>query len=185
MKNIILLLLMTTAFLFSSNLSTLYKLYEKQEYDKACDYAVKHFYKKRNQNSENYLTLYGLSCLETDKIYRIATPMLRLKETKDARANSAYFSTILLQKNLLRQALVDKVSLTSLNLPNTNFILSKIFKLYTNKEYVIKDDIYTFKDVEKKEMKYQLYIEENKKKEKFMIIDSYKDGKFIHRYRYK
>lgn len=185
MKNIILLLLMTTTFTFSSNLSSLYKLYEKQEYDKACDYAVKYFYKKRNQNSEQYLTLYGLSCLETNKIYRIATPMLRLKETKDARANATYFSTILLEKKLLLQALVDKVPLTNLNLPNTNFILSKIFKLYTQKAYVLKDDVYTFKDAEKKEMKYQLYIEENKKKEKFMIIDSYKDDKFIHRYRYK
>jgi len=84
MKKIIYIFLMTTVFLFSSNLSTLYKLYEKQEYTKACDYAVKYFYKKRNKNSEQYLTLYGLSCLETDKIHRIATPMLRLKNTKDA-----------------------------------------------------------------------------------------------------
>jgi hypothetical protein len=99
MKKILYVLLMKTAFLFSSNLSTLYKFYEKQEYLKACDYAVKHFYKKRNKNSNQYLTLYGLSCLETDKIYRIATPMLRLKSNKDARANSAYFSTIYYKKS--------------------------------------------------------------------------------------
>ena len=176
---------MTTAFLFSSNLSTLYKLYEKQEYTKACDYAVKHFQKKRNKNSEQYLTLYGLSCLETDKIYRIATPMLRLKETKDARENSAYFSTILLQKKLLFQALVDKTSLKNLHLPSTNFILSKIFTLFVNEDYVLKDGVYIFNNTEKKDMKYQLYIEENKKKEKHMIIDVYKDDKFTHRYRYK
>jgi hypothetical protein len=185
MKKIIYILLMTTAFLFSSNLSTLYKLYEKQEYKKACDYAVKYFYKKRNKNSEQYLTLYGLSCLETDKIYRIATPMLRLNSTKDARANSAYFSTILLQKKLLFQALVDKTSLKNLNLPRTNFILSKIFTLFVHEKYVLKGDIYTFKDEENKEMKYQLYIKENKKKEKQMIIDVYKNDKFTHRYTYK
>ena len=176
---------MTTVFLFSSNLSTLYKLYEKQEYTKACDYAVKYFYKKRNKNSEQYLTLYGLSCLETDKIHRIATPMLRLKSTKDARANSAYFSTILLQKKLLFQALVDKTSLKNLHLPDTNFILSKIFSLFVNEEYILKNEIYTFKDTKKKEMKYQLYIKENKKKEKQMIIDVYKDDKFTKRYSYK
>jgi len=185
MKKILYTLLMTTAFLFSSNLSTLYKLYEKQEYDKACDYAVKNFYKKRNKNSEQYITLYGLSCLETDKIHRIATPILRLKMTKDARANAAYFSTILLQKKLLFQALVDKVSLSDLHLPHTNFIVSKIFTLFINKEYSLKEGVYTFKDKEKKEMKYQLYIEENKKNEKFMIIDIYTDDKFTHRYRYQ
>ncbi len=185
MKKIIYILLMTTAFLFSSNLSTLYKFYEKQEYTKACDYAVKYFYKKRNKNSEQYLTLYGLSCLETDKIYRIATPMLRLKASKDARENASYFSTILLQKKLLFQALIDKTSLKNLHLPNTNFILSKIFTLFVNEEYRQKDEVYFFQDTNKKEMKYQLYIEVNKKKEKYMIIDIYKDDKFTHRYRYK
>lgn len=185
MKKILFTLLLTTAYLFSSNLSTLYKLYEKQEYTKACDYAVKHFDKKRNKNSDQYLTLYGLSCLETDKIYRIATPMLRLNSSKNARANSAYFSTILLQKKLLFQALVDKISLKNLQLPRTNFILSKIFTLFIHEKYVLKADVYTFKDEKKEDLKYQLYIEENKKKEKIMIIDIYKDDKFIHRYSYK
>jgi len=82
MKKILYILLMTTPFLFSSNLSTLYKFYEKQEYDKACDYAFKNFSKKRNKNSEKYMTLYGLSCVETDKIDRIAMPMLRLMHVR-------------------------------------------------------------------------------------------------------
>jgi len=185
MKKIAYTLLMTTAFLFSSNLSTLYKLYEKQEYSKACDYALKNFNKKRNKNSEKYMTFYGLSCLETDKIDRIATPMLHLKMTKDARANAVYFSTILLQKKLLFQALVDKVSLADLHLPQTNFIVSKLFALFINKEYSLKEGVYSFKDKEKKDTKYQLYIETNKKNEKFMIIDIYKDEKFTHRYRYQ
>lgn len=184
MKKTVYMMLMVTGFLFSSNLSTLYKLYEQQKYDKACDYAVKYFYKKRNKNSEEYLTLYGLSCLETDKIYRIATPMLRLKSSRDARANAAYFSTILLQKKLLFQALVDEISLEGLSLPTTNFLLSKVFVLFVNKKYTLKENIYTFQDEEKKEMQYQLYIDKNKR-EKVMVIDSYRDDKFIHRYRYK
>jgi hypothetical protein len=184
MKKILILFFLISSFLFSSNLSTLYKLYEKQEYDKACDYAVKHFSQKRNKNSEEYVTLYGLSCLETDKIYRIATPILRLKKTKDARANATYLATILLQKKLLFQALVDKIYLKGLSLPQTNFILSKIFKLYINEEYLEKNGVYKFKDKDKKEMSYQLYIQESKK-EKHMIIDIYKDDRFIHRYRYK
>jgi len=105
--------------------------------------------------------------------------------TKDARANASYFSTILLQKKLLFQALVDKVSLNDLHLPHTNFIVSKLFSSFVKKEYSLKEGVYTFKDKEKKEMKYQLYIETDKKNEKFMIIDIYKDDKFTHRYRYQ
>jgi len=173
----------TTLVLSASNLSTLYKLYEKQSYDKACDYAVKHFHKKRNQNSEEYMTLYGLSCLETDNLHRIATPMLRLKSSEASRANATYFSTILLQKTLLFQALVDGVALEDLHLPRTNFIVSKLFRLFVNKEYEQRAKMYIFKDEEHKEREYRLYIKEESNK-KYMIIDSYRDGKFTHRYRY-
>lgn len=182
MKNIFLVVVALSAFLSASSLSKLYKMYEKQEYTKACDYGLKYF--NKNKNSEDYLTLYGLSCLETDNIHRIATPMLRLKKSKNARANAAYFSTILLQKKLLFQALVDNTSLENLQLPTTHFILSKIFTLFTKKEFILKDNIYSFEDSEKKEMRYKLYIQENQKKEKQMIIDIYKDDKFTHRYRY-
>lgn len=185
MKKILFIVVLMSPYLFSSNLSTLYKLYEKQEYNKACDYAVKHFNKKRNKNSEEYLTLYGLSCLETDKIYRIATPMLRLKSTKDARANAAYFLTILLQQKLLFQALIDGTTLTDLHLPRTNFIISKIFRLFVKKDYEVKNEVYIFKDEVKNDMEYRLYIEENHENKKFMIIDLYKDGKFTHRHRYQ
>ena len=178
----ILFILMTTSFLFSSNLSKLYKLYEKQEYLKACDYAVKHY--NKNKNNEKYLTLYGLSCLETDKIYRIATPMIRLGKSESARANASYFSTILLQKQLLRQALFDGKKIDDLHLPTTNFILSKIFNLFVNKEYVLKDGIYKFEDKDNEAKTYKLYIDNSTKNKKYMMIDIYKDEKFIKRYRY-
>lgn len=184
MKKTLFLFISVTVVLQASNLSTLYKLYEKQEYDKACNYAVKHFNKKRNKNSEQYMTLYGLSCLETDNIHRIATPMLRLKSTKAARANATYFSTILLQKTLLFQALVDGISLSDLHLPSTNFVVSKIFRLFRNKAYEQRGTVYIFKDEEKKDREYRLYIQEEKNK-KYMIIDTYKDDKFTHRYRYQ
>lgn len=174
--------MMTTSSLFSSNLSTLYKLYEKQEYAKACDYSVRYF--ERNKNNEKYLTLYGLSCLETDKIYRIATPMIRLTKTEAARANASYFATILLQKQLLKQALLDGKTLDDLQLPTTSFILSKIFNLFIQKEYTLSNDIYKFQDEIYKEKTYKLYMKEEKKNKNYMIIDIYKDDKFIKRYRY-
>jgi hypothetical protein len=159
-------------------------MYENQEYDKACDYAVKYYNKKGNKSNEKYVTLYGLSCLETDKIYRIATPMIQLNQSESARANASYFSTILLQKQLLRQALIDGKKIDDLRLPTTNFILSKIFNLFVNKEYVLLDGIYKFEDKKNKEKTYKLYMDKSEKKNIYMIIDVYKDEKFIKRYRY-
>ncbi|MBU1668358.1 hypothetical protein KKC13_08040 [bacterium] len=179
---LIFFIMMTTAFLFSSNLSTLYTLYEKQEYDKACEYSVKYF--EKNKNDDKYLTLYGLSCLETDKIFRIATPMIRLSQTEGARANASYFATILLQKQLLKQALLDGKTLDDLQLPKTSFILSKIFTLFVQKKYTLNNNIYKFQDESNKEKSYKLYMKEERKNKNYMIIDVYKDDKFIKRYRY-
>ena len=177
--------MITTSSLFSSNLSTLYKLYEKQDYSKACDYAFKYFYKKKNKNNENYLTLYGLSCLETNNLSRIAIPMTSLSKSEDARANASYFSTILLQKQLLLQSLIDEKPLGELLLPRTNFVLSKIFYLFLKKEYLLKDNIYYLNDESNEEIKYQLYMKKNKKNSQYMVIDIYKNEKFTKRYQYK
>jgi len=177
--------MMTTSFLFSSNLSSLYKQYEKQEYQKACDYGRKYLFKNANIDNEKYLTLYGLSCLETDKIERISIPMIHLKTTKNFRANASYFSTILLQKNLLFQALIDKKSIKDLHLPTTTFVLSKIFNLFIEEKFIMSNGVYKFEDNTKESVKYQLYIEETTKDKKYMIIDIYKDEKFTHRYRYE
>ena len=181
---IILFILMTTLFLFSSNLSKLYTMYEGQEYVKACDYAHKYYSKKENKSNEKYVTLYGLSCLETDKINRIAIPMIELKNSTTARENASYFSTILLQKQLLKQAIVDGKKIDDLHLPTTTFILSKIFNLFVNKKYVLKDDIYRFQDEKNKEKMYKLYVDKSEKKSMYMIIDIYENEKFIKRYRY-
>jgi hypothetical protein len=181
MRKIFLILLFNLSFLYSSNLSTLYNYYTNQEYDKGCDYAMKYY--NKNRDNEKFITLYGLACLETNNIHRIATPMIVLKKTKESRENASYFGTILLQKELLRQAIVDNKTLGNLQLPKTNFVLSKIFNLFVAKKYTLKDGIYRLKDSENKNIKYQVYIEKDKKN--YMIIDIYQNDKFIKRYQYK
>jgi hypothetical protein len=170
----IIFITLLTSNLLSSNLSTIYKFYEKQEYEKGCNYGMK--YLNKNRKNEKYLTLYGLSCLETNHIHRIATPMTLLKDTKDSRENASYFATILLQKQLLKQAILDKKELGDLNLPNTNFVLSKIFNMFVDKKYELKNEIYMLED---EDIRYQLYI-----KKKHLIIDIYQNEKFTKRYRY-
>jgi len=184
MKFILFLLLLTTS-IFSSNLSTLYKFYEKQKYDKACDYAFKYYYKKQNKRSEKYLTLYGLSCLETNNLARVATPMMGLTQSKDARANASYFGAILLQKQLLMQALIDERPLGYLELPRTPFVLSTIFSLFIKQKYTKEKNIYHFIDMQDENITYRLYTKKYKKERYYMILDIYKSGKFTKRYQYK
>lgn len=167
--------------LYSSNLSTLYNYYTHQEYDKGCDYAMKYY--NKNRDNEKFVTLYGLSCLETNNIHRIATPMIVLKDTKASRENASYFGTILLQKQLLKQAILDNKPLGDLRLPKTNFVLSKIFNLFVKKRYILKDGVYRLIDSENKNIKYQVYMEKDNRN--YMIIDIYQNDKFIKRYRYK
>jgi hypothetical protein len=169
------LLLIFTLPLFSGNLSKLYKLYEKQEYEAGCKLA-KRLYRSYLEN-EKFLTLYGLNCLETNDIDEIAKPMVLLKKSRESRQNASYFGTILLQKQLLKQALLDGRELTILKLPTTNFYLSKVFNAFVRgnykrdgKKYIIEDD----------NTLYQLYID-NKSR---MVIDLYKSGRFLKRYIY-
>jgi len=69
--------------LLSGNLSKLYKLYEKQEYEAGCKLAKRVY--RNYLNSEKFLTLYGLNCLETDSIDEIAKPMVLLKKSRESR----------------------------------------------------------------------------------------------------
>ncbi len=172
---VILILIISILSIFASDLSTLYKLYEKQEYDKGCDYGFKHY--STNRDNEKFLTLYGLSCLETNNIDRVATSMISLNKTKSSRENASYFATILLQKNLLRQAILDKKSLSYLTLPKTNFTISKIFNLFVKKEYRLIDGVYR---LESGDNSYSVYI-----KDGYMIIDVFNSDRFIKRYRYR
>ncbi len=172
---VILILIVYILNIYASDLSTLYKFYEKQEYDKGCDYGFKRYFK--NKNSEKFLTLYGLACLETNNIDRVATPMINLNKTKSSRENASYFATILLQKNLLRQAILDNKSLSYLTLPKTNFTISKIFNLFVQKKYKVIDGVYR---LENGDFTYNLYIKDN-----YMIIDIFNSDRFIKRYRYR
>jgi len=181
MMKIVVLMIYSLSFLYSSNLSTLYNYYTHQEYDKGCDYAMKYY--NKNRDNEKFVSLYGLSCLETDNIHRIATPMIVLRNTKASRENASYFGTILLQKQLLKQAILDNKPLGDLRLPKTNFVLSKIFNLFVAKKYLFQDGIYRLEDSQNKNIKYQVYIEKENKN--YMIIDIYQNDKFIKRYRYK
>jgi len=181
MKKFMGMILLLGGVLWGSSLSKLFHYYEDQSYEKGCAYGKKYY--SRNINNEKYLTLYGLSCLETNHIDRIAKPMLHLSKSESSRENASYFATILLQKQLLKQRLMDNKELGDLRLPKTNFVLSRIFEMFVAKVYTQKGEVYHLDDPIKEDIHYEVYIKKSKKRD-YMVIDIYQGDRFTKRYRY-
>jgi hypothetical protein len=177
---IILIILLTITIYANTKLEML-KLYENKQYESACNIGFDNL--KRNKNDEAFVSLYAFSCLKSDYINRLAVPITLLRFSPEARINSAYFSVILMQKKLLYHALLDGYEFSSLNLPTTNFILSKVFDLYTKEKNKQNNKIYLFKDKDDKNISYKLYLQKSKRLDK-IIIEKYDNMKLIKRHTY-
>ena len=183
MKRMIILLLATsTISLFGANdLTTLYGLYKNGDYKTACRLGLRIF--DRYKKNSKFLMLYGFSCLKADYIDRLAVPMTGLRRTKTERANASYFATIILQKKLLYHALLDQVDISDLRLPKTDYILSKIFDMYTKGSYKKIDGKYFFIPKGQNGLYYVLYIERGHGSPK-MVVEERIDDRLIKIHRY-
>jgi hypothetical protein len=186
MRNRIILLFTVSVFLFAagseaSELDRLYRLYSQKNYTKACQLGLKIF--NDNKRNSKFLMLYAFSCLKADYIDRLAVPMTGLRRTRSERANASYFATIILQKKLLYHSLLDDVDISDLRLPKTDYILSKVFDMYTRKEYKEADGKYLFHSGENPDLTYILYVVRGKGAPK-MVIEERLDGETIKTHRY-
>jgi len=162
----------------------MFHLYKNKKFKEACRLGFTSFseYKK----DEAFVSLYGFSCLNADYIDRLAIPTTALKHSKEARANAAFFSVILMQKKLLYHALVDGYDLSKFKLPTTDYILSKVFDFYSYVQNENRDqnkNYYIFKDKQEKKREYKLYLikEHNINK---MVIEEFYDTMLIKRHIY-
>ena len=146
-------------------------MYKNEQYKNVCNTGFDNF--ARFNNDEEIISLYAFACLKSDYIDRLSIPMTKLKFSKEARANSAYLSVILMQKKLLYHALVDDYDLSALNLPTTKYILSKVFDLYTKLGVHEKKDVYIFKDEKDKHSSYKLFLLKDTKLPKMVIEEIY------------
>ncbi|WP_226962174.1 hypothetical protein [Sulfurimonas marina] len=167
--------------IFASVKQDILNLYQNQKYESACNIGFSNF---RNHNrDEEFLSLYAFSCLKADYIDRLALPIAKLKFSAESRANSAYFSIILMQKKLLYHALVDDYELSELNLPTTDYILSKVFEFYVNLGKHDRRTLYIFDDPDNKKVSYKLYLQKDYKTSK-MVIEEYYDTMLVKRHIY-
>ena len=94
----IVLLFLLTVSLYADLKQEMFTLYQNEKYKNVCNKGFSNLYP--NIKDEEFVTLYALSCLKSDYIDRLAIPIAILKQSPEARSNSAYFSVILMQKNL-------------------------------------------------------------------------------------
>jgi len=177
----IIIILSIAIILYANTQQKMYKLYKDARFVEACNIGLKNF--SKNDSNEDYISLYAFSCLKADYIDRLNLPITKLKYTTEARANSAYFSIILMQKKLLYHALVDGYKLSSFNFPSTDHIISKIFDFYTNLENQDVKSSYIFQDKNDKLLKYKLYLLRGEGLNKIIIEEIY-NNKIIKKHKY-
>jgi len=167
----ILLILLFTLSLYADIKQNMFNLYQNEKYEEVCSIGFNNF--KKHKKDEEFISLYAFSCLNSDYIDRLAIPIALLKHSRESRANSAYFSVILMQKKLLYHALIDSYNLSSLNLPTTDYVLSKVFDFYSKLGIHDARAYYLFEDKNDKKLTYKLYLEKDSKLSKIVIEEFY------------
>jgi len=177
----IILILFLSLSLYADVKQNMFNLYQNKKFEDVCNIGFNNF--KYYKQDEEYISLYAFACLKSDYIDRLSIPTAMLKFTKEARSNSAYFSVILMQKKLLYHAMIDGYDISSLNLPSTDYVLSKVFDLYAKLDIKEKQAFYLFEDEDNKKITYKLYVVKDDRLSK-IVIEEYYDSITIKRHVY-
>ena len=169
--------------LYADIKSEMFHLYQNKKFSEACVKGLNAF--SANKDDEKFLSIYSFSCLYSDYVDRLAVPITIMKHSKEARANAAYFSVILMQKKLLFHALIDNYNLSNLKLPTTDYILSKVFDLYVKLGKHKPKEYYILKDEKDKKRTYKLYrLKNNNKNRDKIVLEEFYDSRSIRRHVY-
>jgi hypothetical protein len=177
----LLLIMLVAVSLYADIKQEMLKLYQSKEYENACELGFKNYVPYLRD--EEFISLYGFACLKIDYVERLSIPINILKLSQESRSNAAYFSIILMQKKLLYHALIDNYDISSLNLPTTDYVLSKVFDLYSKHKKDKQQEFYIFEDEKDNHLKYKLYLSKDGKTDK-MEIEEFHDSLSIQKHIY-
>ncbi len=131
----ILLVLIVPFLLFASSYNKLLIEYKEAKYKSACLRGIKLF--KRGEKNEKILSLVGDACARSDYINILGEIQKYQRNSKEARENASYFTTLVLQKRLIFQFMHDDLDLSSLKFPKTGHIISKVFINLSNENFEV------------------------------------------------
>lgn len=111
------------------------KDFKAEKYSRVCEKGMIQYY--RGYTDENFVSLIGVACAKVDRINILGMLQRSQVESKDSRENASYFSSLVLQKRLIYQFMVDDLSLESLRLPVSSHLLSRVFEKLSAKQYTV------------------------------------------------
>lgn len=109
--------------------------FKAQKYNKVCEKGSRVYY--GGYKDENFVSLVGISCAKVDRINILGMFQRSLVETEASRENASYFSTLILQKRLIYQFMIDDLDLSSLKLPTSTHVLSRVFGYLSNGKFKV------------------------------------------------
>lgn len=111
------------------------KDFQNADYNEVCTNGLKHYYGGRK--NEMFVAMVGTACAYIDNINPLGMLQRNLVSTPDARETASYFATLVLQKRLLYQFMLDDLELGQLALPYSNHILSLVIANVVDKNYKV------------------------------------------------
>jgi len=84
---------------------------------------------------ENFVSLVGVSCAKIDSINILGMLQRSLVSSEPSRENASYFSTLILQKRLIYQFMIDDLDISELKLPTSSHLLSRVFEKLSKNDY--------------------------------------------------
>ncbi len=109
--------------------------FKAKKYNKVCAKGSSLYY--GGYTDENFVSLVGVSCAKVDRINVLGMLQRSLVNTKASRENASYFSTLILQKRLIYQFMIDDLALDNLKLPGSTHLLSRVFERLSSGRYTI------------------------------------------------
>jgi hypothetical protein len=179
MIKILLIFLSFYSLSFSSGYQDIVKNYKEGNYKKACLSSSEIVF---NTKDGEILSLIGDACLKSDYINLLGDVVKSLVSTPRYRENASYFATIILQKKLLYQFMLDNLDLSDMRLPRTSYILSIVFENIAKKNYKIIDSKQKKLQIKVKKKTYILWSSNTKPIKVF--IDGYKGNLLLKRHWY-
>ncbi len=133
-----------------------------------------------DEKDENIFTAVGDACAKEDSINSLCNVIRHLVTTKEHRESGSYFATLVLQKKLIYQFMLDGINLQDLRLPKTDHLLSRVFEELARGNYTIDDAKKVV--IKTPSLNYILWLEHQKPQK--MYIDEMNDTKLIKRHWY-
>ena len=117
------------------DISPFIKDFKAGKYNKVCEKGSRLFY--AGYTDENFISLVGISCAKVDRINILGMLQRNLVSSQSSRENASYFATLILQKRLIYQFMIDDIDIAELSLPSSRHLLSRVFENLSTNNYTV------------------------------------------------